>query len=210
MSAETIVNIISIISVIILVFLGRCIFKPKTQDSYEQVNHCEDDATQEDTEEEKPDISEPVISFVEVFKNNPSRFKVTYRKRDFIFHNGDKDTLRQIKFEEFKDIFLIQDLKQSVNYEVGIQNVRLRHGRCLRYYDVIRDLSSDKNNSKTTCKLENLDWLTYDEKTYLIQELYEGIFLKNKGKVDTLLGERRKKNKERRRNKLKKLYCEEK
>ena len=80
MSAETIVNIITITSAIILVFLGRCIFKPNTQDSYEQVDHCEDDSTQENVKEEKPDISEPVISFVKTFKENPKRF--TYVKEN--------------------------------------------------------------------------------------------------------------------------------
>lgn len=206
MSVETIVNIITITSVIILVFLGRCIFKPKAQDSYEQVNHCEDDATQEDAEEEKPDISEPVISFVEVFKNNPSRFKVTCRKRDFIFHNGDKDSLRQIKFGEFRDVFLIQDLKESMNYLIGVDTVSFTE----EYFTTIYDLYSDTTSSEYNCKLENLSWLTKDERGYLSKQLYEEIFLKNKDKVDTLLEERKKRNNERRRNKLKKLYCEEK
>lgn len=200
---------ISLIVLFIFGVVGYSLFKgyaSRVEDSYKGLDVIEDIV------EVVPDISEPVISFVKVFKNDPTRFKVSGGERGFIFHKEKQDNVVAIVYTDgYKHIFTIEDLKLNITYKVGFREVEWINTDVygLQRYDWKIKLESSPLNEPTD-NIQNLDWLTTDEKDYLISELYEGLFSQKNKELDNLLEKRKQVNKQRTREKLKKLYCEEK
>lgn len=196
---------IALIVLFIFGVIGYSLFKgyaSRVEDSYKGLDVIED------VVEKEPDISEPVISFVKVFKDDPARFKVSGGERGFIFHKEEQDdVIAIVNTDGYKHIFTIKDLKLNITYKVGFKKVDWIYPDAygLQRYKLISNPLNEPTDS-----IQNLDWLTADEKDYLIAELYEGLFLQRNKDLDILLKKREQLNKQRTREKLKKLYCEEK
>ena len=148
-----------------------------------------------DTPKKSINISEPVLSFVEEVKNNPSRFKI-YRGT----YNMSNEFI-----DEAITVYsghLLVDKKTDIYYSF----MRDYHTGFIQVYDdTLRILDSFRNKNYRV-KTESLEWLTEDEKKYLYRELYLP-YQEKEERYKEVLRLRKEKN---HRRKLRKLYQKEK
>lgn len=145
---------------------------------------------------EEPKISEPVISFVKVFKKNPRRFKIT------ITYETSKDVYRSVPYytdqpNSFStpissSLYQITD-REKGNYFVVRQITYLKTSA--RQHQIERTESYHYESAS-----KNLAWITPDELEYALAEIIQ--FLKERAV------ERRNRLDRIRRNKYIRHYCQ--
>lgn len=154
------------------------------------------DKVEEDVEESgycRLEVSEPVITFVELVKANPKRF---VNLRDLCCGGG-----------VHAYVFCDKELKVIYSFCTDSSSYC---SSSLRFTPL--DTAEFKG-----CKLkdvQDLSWVTEDEWDYLYKHLIQGIYLERRKRYYKLLDERSERAEKRKhsqqRESLKKLYCEEK
>jgi|SRR5690554_1432627 len=148
---------------------------------------------------DEPKISEPVISFVEVFKKNPRRFKITWEHEAGPYY-ADSSCNYKVGGLTYKtswnSLYRVTDRKKGICFVVRetTHYITIFHGpsgNCTR--------AEQKQHYSPVSK--NLDWITSEEFDYVQAEISK--FLKDraverKNKLNTI-----------QRNKYIRHYCEQ-
>jgi hypothetical protein len=137
---------------------------------------------QKTKEEYVPDISEPVISFVETFKKNPRRFK--------IYTDYDLDILVN---------YILKDQHTKEKWSFSVRNIEYL---CIGYIP-------DGHINNYIFVMNN--FLTIKELKYIYDNLHEYFFNRIVKYTDLKYKSRKlkiKKQKEQERERLKRIYCE--
>lgn len=130
--------------------------------------------------ERKPNISEPVISFVETFKANPKRFKVKYINSEF----------RMAGFYSYH----LMDTEAKLSWFFRIKN------------DSYNDLSLYMGYHHSPRLTSYPSFLTSDEADFIYSSL-RGYFYSKSRKLAELRDQRKNRRLNNQREALKKVYC---
>jgi hypothetical protein len=131
-----------------------------------------------------PDISEPVISFVELVKNNPDRFRLNLDSKD------SKEYLRD-NYKWGYNLYILLDKQFKQQNVLGVLEANLCDFNAPRFI-------SD----------ESVSYLTGDEREYIYEQL-KPIFQARKDILDLLKSKRVVRSDQRKRERDIKKYCKE-
>jgi hypothetical protein len=131
-----------------------------------------------------PDISEPVISFVELVKNNPDRFRLNLDSK------ASKEYLRD-NYKWGYNLYILLDKQFKQQNVLGVLDINL----CS--FDAPRFISD-----------ESVSYLTGDEREYIYEQL-KPIFQARGDKLRLIRSQRKARDDQRKRERDIKKYCKE-
>lgn len=138
------------------------------------------------------DISEPIISFVKCVQENPKRFKVVYdyEYNDMGFsYNTSQPIVKEIADHYY---FIFKDLQTKESWSL---------------YGGFRAPVLTRVNDYEGKHTSNPEWLTQDERVYLINSI-KTIFESREGRKERVVELRKERRVRAERNRLKEIYCD--
>lgn len=141
---------------------------------------------EEPAKEEQVKISEPVISFLKVFNENPKRFKL-------------EQTLTRVENTEagFQSGYKLTDKILKESWEIE----RNQYYRTPHYHSRIAYIEIYSNGY-----VGWPEWMTQEEREYVFLNL-RSYYINRRNTRDALLKDRAKRSQEKERQRLKDLYC---
>lgn len=142
-------------------------------------------------QKERLNISEPVITFVELVKSNPKRF---WCKREELFSGYES--------------FMLVDKDLKVCYRADKSTFKY-----INNYNAFHTYDSISYRTFKVKNVQNLDWVTDEEWQYINEHLIEGIYEKRVRRFNEIKALRKifeeQRKKDEQRQKIKELYIKE-